>query len=623
MDCLGLICIADDVLIHCRTAEEHDSNLKAFLARCCNVGIKHNRNKLVIKVPSITFMGHMNQFHQLVKKGSPWNWSMVQEKVFTKLKEMITKAPFLTYYNPNEPLELENDACEYGLGSVLLQQRNPVAYASRRLSDAETKYAQIEKEMLSVIYGLEKFHQYTYDREVSVITDYKPLIAIVSKALSKAPRKLQNLMRAQKYNFHLRWKPGKNVPLADALERAPCNNSEENETTNCITISHIKKDHHQKVRGVTGNDTTLIKLMKTIIEGWPEDKEHLDHCLISYFNYRDELTAHEGLIYRAYCVVIPDSMRQEMKQKIHIRHLGINSCLRRARDVMYWPGMSAEICQYIENCGTCAAQGDRQPEESPIMIEMPRRSWVKTAVNLFSYWGHHYSIYVDYHRNFFEVDKLSDINSDAVIAKLSAHFATYGASFELVSDNGPQSSSLAFQKCMEQWNIKHITSSPYHPKGNGAAEAAVKTIKRLLNKCQASGENPFMALLNLRNVPKEHLDTSPAQRSQGRRTNSILPTSDAKLKPGYTDPVHEAKLKKAKRLTSTKKTERSLRPLRAGDVRIQPNDKRDKVWKEATVAEALPNGSYTVVDNNGREHRRNRRHLHARPKSTHDETPGH
>ena len=69
--------------------------------------------------------------------------------------------------------------------------------------------------------------------------------------------------------------------------------------------------------------------------------------------------------------------------------------------------------------------------------------------------------------------------------------------------------------------------------------------------------------------------------------------------------------------------ERSLRPLRVGDnVRIQPSDKREKVWKEATVAESLPNRSYTAVDNNGREHRRNRRHLRARPKSTHDETPG-
>ena len=276
--------------------------------------------------------------------------------------------------------------------------------------------------------------------------------------------------------------------------------------------------------------------------------KHLDHCLIPYFNYRDELTAQEGLIYRADCVVIPDFMRYEMKQKIHVGHLGINSCLRRAQDVMYWPGMSAEIRQYIETCGTCAAHGDRQPEGSLIMIEIPRHPWVKTAVDLFSYGGHHYSIYVDYHSNFFEVDKLSDLNPDAVIAELSAHFARYGSPFKLVSDNSPQFSSLAFPKCMEQWNIKHITSSSYYPKGNGATEAAVKTIKRSLNKCQVSGENPFMALLNLRNVHTEGLNTSPAQRSQGRRTKSMLPTSDAKLKPEYTYPVHETKLKGEKKI---------------------------------------------------------------------------
>ena len=129
-------------------------------------------NKLDIKVPSITFMGHListtgihpdpkkvtaltemespndvpslrrflgmvnylQKFlpqltsvlhplhHQLVKKDIPLNWPTVQEKAFTKIKEMITKAPILTYYNPHAPLELEIDACEYGLGSVLLQQ---------------------------------------------------------------------------------------------------------------------------------------------------------------------------------------------------------------------------------------------------------------------------------------------------------------------------------------------------------------------------------------------------------------------------------------------------------------------------------------------------------------------
>jgi len=96
-----------------------------------------------------------------------------------ELKCMITQATVLAFYNPTKDLVIENDACEYGLGSVLLQNGKPIAYASRSLSDAETRYAQIECEMLAVVFGLEKFHHYVYGRHVKVITDHKPLVSIV------------------------------------------------------------------------------------------------------------------------------------------------------------------------------------------------------------------------------------------------------------------------------------------------------------------------------------------------------------------------------------------------------------------------------------------------------------
>jgi len=106
---------------------------------------------------------------------------------------MITQTPVLAFYDPTKDLTIENDACKYGLGSVLLQQGKPIAYASRSLSDAETRYAQIEREMLALVFGLEKFYHYVYGRHVDIITDHKPLVSIVKKPLSSAPRCLQGL----------------------------------------------------------------------------------------------------------------------------------------------------------------------------------------------------------------------------------------------------------------------------------------------------------------------------------------------------------------------------------------------------------------------------------------------
>ena len=76
--------------------------------------------------------------------------------------------------------------------------------------------------MLAVTFGLEKFRHYTYGRDVTVITDHKPLTSIVKKPLSKAPKRLQNLLlRAQEYNYNLIYKAGSSIPVADALSRIP------------------------------------------------------------------------------------------------------------------------------------------------------------------------------------------------------------------------------------------------------------------------------------------------------------------------------------------------------------------------------------------------------------------
>ena len=114
---------------------------------------------------------------------------------------MIIKASNLNIFDPNKKIVLENDASEYGLGSVLMQDGKPVAYASRTLSASERNYAQIEKEMLAIVFGLEKFHHYVYGNDILIITDHKPLTFIVKKPLSKAPKRIQNMiLKTQGYN---------------------------------------------------------------------------------------------------------------------------------------------------------------------------------------------------------------------------------------------------------------------------------------------------------------------------------------------------------------------------------------------------------------------------------------
>ena len=128
--------------------------------------------------------------------------------------------PVLKYFEPKEELTLQSDASDTGLGAVLTQNEQPIAFASRALSDAETRYAQIE-ELLAVVFGLEKFHQYTYGRPVTVQSDHKPLEVIVKKPVYKAPKRLQRLLeRLLVYDVNLLYRRGSQIELTDTLSRA-------------------------------------------------------------------------------------------------------------------------------------------------------------------------------------------------------------------------------------------------------------------------------------------------------------------------------------------------------------------------------------------------------------------
>ena len=279
--------------------------------------------------------GIAKPLHNLVKKDVPWNWSKSQQTAFEALKKAITDAPVLTYYDPKKELVLENDASQNGLGSAIFQDGKPIAYASRVLTDTEQRYAQIEKEMFAVTFGLEKFRHYTYGRDVTVITDHKPLTSIVKKPLSKAPKRLQNLLlRAQEYNYNLIYKAGSSIPVADALSRSPIDVAtvDENEYVSNLFYMPISDERLAEFKIATAKDPVLQKLKETIMQGWPSHRQLTSSTVLPYYNYRDELAVQDGLILRGDRIVIPTTLRQSLKKRLHVGHLGIHSCLCRARE---------------------------------------------------------------------------------------------------------------------------------------------------------------------------------------------------------------------------------------------------------------------------------------------------
>ena len=137
-------------------------------------------------------------------------------------------------------------------------------------------------------------------------------------------------------------------------------------------------------------------------------------------------------------MLIPKNLRADMKAGIHSSHLGTESCLRRARECMYCPGVSAEIKQYISACEICMeVDTTSQPNESLMSHEVTARPWERVGADIFTLHDKDYLVTIDYCSNFWEVYRLPDTKTSTAILKLKSHFARYGILDQVVSDNGP------------------------------------------------------------------------------------------------------------------------------------------------------------------------------------------
>ena len=227
-----VVCRVDDILISGKNDREHLIHLNEVLARLKRAGLRLKLSKCKFMQPTVEFLGYridaqgihaiekkveairkvpapVNQhqlrsflgminyyskfisnystitypLNELLKDGVEWKWSTEQQKSFNQLKDKLSSAPVLTHYNEKLALKLDTDASQYGIGVVISHilpsgKEKPITYASRTLSKSKRNYAQIEKEALSIIFGVKKFHQYLYGRKFLLVTDHKPLTTL-------------------------------------------------------------------------------------------------------------------------------------------------------------------------------------------------------------------------------------------------------------------------------------------------------------------------------------------------------------------------------------------------------------------------------------------------------------
>uniref|UniRef100_A0A3B1ITQ0 Gypsy retrotransposon integrase-like protein 1 n=1 Tax=Astyanax mexicanus TaxID=7994 RepID=A0A3B1ITQ0_ASTMX len=674
----GVEVFMDDILIHAATMEEHDRRLEMVMQRIETAGMKLNREKCSIRQNELRFLGHLidqsgirpdpdkvkaiqqlpppadvqelkrilgmvnylgryipnlstvgQPLYELLKRNkNTWTWDHAQQTAFENIKELLTTAPVLAYYDVNKPTAVSADASSYGLGGVLLQlhgeQWKPVAFCSRRLSEAETRYAQIEKESLAGVWACEKFDRYlTGLEQFKLVTDHKPLVPLINnRSLDNVPLRCQRLlMRLMRFNPIAEYAPGKTLIIADTLSRSPlaCSDVDTHSDVACYVASVVggipaSPSKMDEIRTATSIDAELASVIKLIRTGWPEHLSSVPEAAREYIQVKSELSEYNGLVLRGSRIVVPRAMRGEILLKIHDGHQGLVKCRERANSSVWWPRLSKELSELVTSCQVCRELKRTQQKEPLICTKLPERPWQRIAMDLCEYKHQQYLVISDYYSRFLEILHLPTTTSAQVIKKLKTVFARFGIPDEVVSDNGPQFSCAEFQEFARQLDFKHCTSSPHYPQGNGHAERAVQTAKKILKQ-----EDPVLALMCYRSTPCSSTGFSPAELLMGRKIRTTLPTLEKNLLPKW--PSRTAvKVKdgqeKAKQAYyfNRRHGAKPLPALRPGDAVFLKLD-NEKSWSLPAVvsSESTTPRSFVVRTHHGTELRRNRRHLQLGP----------
>ncbi|KAK3916910.1 hypothetical protein KUF71_025976 [Frankliniella fusca] len=550
--------------------------------------------------------------YELLSEKVSFQWLPIHSQAFKELKDCVSKAPALATFDPSKPIVVQADASQYGIGACILQSNLPVGFTSRLMTESEKDYAQVEKEMLALSFAATKFEHFIYGMpQVLFQTDHQPLVSVFKKPLYKITNNRLKKLRLKMLKFQpvVEYLPGKFMHIADMLSRqcieTPVQDDPEmveivHEVTKYVPVSDAIK---QDIMTETEKDIGLKAVKNYYKQGWPNSREIALPEARPYWQLRNDLFVENGLVILEDRIVIPPSLRSKVLNRLHAAHLGIDKTKARARQAVYWPGLSNDIVTLLETCRICERHGSKNFKEPLIPHQIPELRFQKVSADILDIGGNNYLAVEDNLSKWLEIKKLSSKTSGAVIGALKSIFYTHGIPEIIYGDNNPLD-SFACNEFAKNIGSKIVTSSPEYPRSNGLAEKGVNIAKKLLIKSKESGNNYLDALREYNNTPLSGMDVSPAQILMSRMCRTLVPVLKEKLKPKVVNvrPV-------LKRIQERVKIQHD-RHARRRPVYFNPGDnvvvRRGKIWQKGVIERKHGAArSYYVKPLHGRTIRRN------------------
>ncbi|GFT31024.1 retrovirus-related Pol polyprotein from transposon 412 [Trichonephila clavipes] len=281
----------DDITVTERNDQEHFERLELVLQRLEEYGLRVNKRKSEFFKKSVNYCGHtidkfglhktQEKIDAITKKGTKFLWTAECEKAFKALKQEIASDRILCHYDPKLPLLLQTDASPVGIGAVLSHimpdgSEKPAIFASRSLTKTERNYSQIEKEALSIVWGVKRFYQYLFGQHFDLVTDHKPLVSIFASNRSlpclSATRMVHYALFLQAFSYTIKYRNTKNHGNADALSRLPlavdkdCEYLTEADVTNISQVELMPVTATDIARA-TKTDRKLFELYESLKSG--------------------------------------------------------------------------------------------------------------------------------------------------------------------------------------------------------------------------------------------------------------------------------------------------------------------------------------------------------------------
>jgi hypothetical protein len=665
-DLVGVMHFVDDILIWGETQQEHDERLAAVLARFKESGFTFNPVKCEFGKTEVMFLGHLvngyevrpnpdkvavvRQFpvpacvedvrrllgvatyiskfiprfsaktsalRELLKADAAFLWTPRQQEALDLIKKELESEKVLYIFDPRKPTQIATDASGTGLGAVLMQNDRPIAYAARSLTPAEQNYSTIEKELLAVVFALRRFHFYTAGRPVEIRTDHQPLLGAARNVLLRDNPRLDRLFdQIIGYNLSWTYVPGRHNQLPDFLSRLPASIIPP-KPVDAVTTHSLPPAHgpiYNSIQVASARDPIVDFATQCIRHGWPASRVQYPDTMRFLRPYSETLRYNNGTIVdTANRVYVPDAARPAVLQELHMGHPGKVAMLQRARRLFFWQHMTHDVEQFADNCGTCALHRPRQCTEPLQPREMPKRPGETIAADFFQLGAQRYLVLYDVFSQFPFLQLVRSEHTSELIKTCRIFFQFAGCPQFFWCDRGGAFDSREFKSFADSLGMRICHSSAEYPQSNGAAESAVKILKRLAAVSNSENEL-FRAILYLQNCAKRRTTASPAQIFLGRTIRTPLhPTtvqSEMKWEHHHAERTREQDIMKRFYDRTASRTADAFLP---GDPVLVHNVRGKSV--AGIVASQTGPRTYMVEFGNGTRSVRNRKFLTSLPRS--------